>query len=531
MRTLAERLKLVEEVLVLAEGRLPEAVEARGRRVLEHAGQRMSFGTQTVVALAGATGSGKSSLFNALAGQQLAEVAARRPTTSQTRAVAFAPSDVQLLDWLGIQRRNEVPPPLEGFKDLVLLDLPDHDSTAAAHRQEVDKMVPVVDQFIWVLDPQKYADAAVHERYLRPLAKHRDVITVVLNQADRLSPDELRSCLADLRRLLDDDGLHGVKVLTTSATTGTGLDELRGQLATLASGKTAAAARLSADVDVLAAELALAVEGPPVGSPSRQSVAALERSLADSAGVPYVVDAVRISMLHRGSLATGWPLVKWLGRFKPDPLRRLRIGSGARHAQLEPDVAPRSSLPNRGSIAEARLKTGLRTLATELSDGLPTPWQQSIHERVHACVPVLPDILDRAVVTANLRTEAPPLWWQVLKILQWLLIAAVVVGLGWLTIDVALAYFQLPQLPRVMIRDIPFPLPTLLVGGGLLLGLVLSLVSRVFVGLGARSKARRARSVLHKRVAEVAQRQVVEPARAELDRLTESRRLVARLTG
>ncbi len=530
MRPLAERLSLITEVLERASGRLPEEVQAHAREVLEHAGQRLSFGPQTVVALAGATGSGKSSLFNALTGQQLAEVAARRPTTSQTRAAAFAPSDVALLDWLGIQRRNEVPPPREGFQDLVLLDLPDHDSTQTEHRQEVERMVPVVDQFIWVLDPQKYADAAVHERYLRPLARHRDVITIVLNQADRLTPEELKSCLSDLRRLLDEDGLKGVPVLATSAVTGDGLDELRRKLAKLATAKTAAAARLSADVDVLAAELSAAVDGPAVKAPSKKAVTSLEASLAESAGVPYVVGAVRTSMLHRGSLATGWPLVKWIGRFKPDPLRRLRIGSGAKHAQLEADVAPHSSLPNRGSIAEARLRTGLRTLSTELSDGLPGHWQDAIQNAVHKCVPTLPDSLDRAVVTANLHTERQPLWWQVLRFLQWLLIAAVVVGVGWLTIDVVLSYFQLPRLPRVMISEVPFPLPTLLVGGGLILGFVLSLVSRIFVGLGARSKARRARAILTRRVAEVADREVVQPAQAELDALTQSRTLVAKLS-
>ncbi len=530
MRSLTERLLVVEQVLARTEGRLPVEVEARAGELLARAGQRLSFGPQTVVALAGATGSGKSSLFNALAGQDLAQVAARRPTTSETRSVAFAPSDVALLDWLGVKRRNEVPPPLEGFANLVLLDLPDHDSTAAAHRQEVDKMVPVVDQFIWVLDPQKYADAAVHERYLRPLAHHRDVITVVLNQVDRLTAEELKSCLTDLRRLLVKDGLGDVTVLATSAVTGSGLDDLRRRLAALATAKTATVARLSADVDVLARDLAMTVAGPTVGAPSKRLVAALEDSLAESAGVPYVVDAVRTSMLHRGSLATGWPLVKWLGRFKPDPLRRLRIGSGARRAQVEADVAPRSSLPHRGSIAEARLRTGLRALGAELSEGLPQPWQRSIHDAIHAAVPTLPDTLDRAVVTADLRTDTQPVWWQVFRFLQWALIAAVAVGLGWLTIDVVLTYFQVPRLPRVMVGDVPFPLPTLLVGGGLLAGLVLSLVARFFVGLGARSKARRARSILRKRVAEVGQEEVVQPVRAELARLTDARKLVAHLT-
>ena len=43
---------------------------------------------------------------------------------------------------------------------LVLLDLPDHDSTEVAHHLEVDRLVQLADLLVWVLDPQKYADAA-----------------------------------------------------------------------------------------------------------------------------------------------------------------------------------------------------------------------------------------------------------------------------------------------------------------------------------------------------------------------------------
>ncbi|MDO5064027.1 MAG: 50S ribosome-binding GTPase, partial [Actinomyces bowdenii] len=57
---------------------------APAREVIERAGQRRRLAPQaTVVALLGATGSGKSSVFNALAGGELARVAVTRPTTSQ----------------------------------------------------------------------------------------------------------------------------------------------------------------------------------------------------------------------------------------------------------------------------------------------------------------------------------------------------------------------------------------------------------------------------------------------------------------
>src|SRR5262249_8556782 len=62
--------------------RLPAA-----RTVVERAGVRLRLsGDHCVVALAGATGSGKSSLFNALAKLELSQVGVRRPTTGVAHA-------------------------------------------------------------------------------------------------------------------------------------------------------------------------------------------------------------------------------------------------------------------------------------------------------------------------------------------------------------------------------------------------------------------------------------------------------------
>ena len=79
----------------------------------------------------------------------------------------------------------------EGLDGLVLLDLPDHDSTEVEHHVEVDRLVRMVDVMVWVLDPQKYADAALHERYLRPLASHAEVMVVTLNHVDELTATDI----------------------------------------------------------------------------------------------------------------------------------------------------------------------------------------------------------------------------------------------------------------------------------------------------------------------------------------------------
>ena len=81
---------------------------------MRRAGGRLALsGAHTVVALAGTTGSGKSSLFNALAGAPLSPAGLRRPTTGTAHAVVFAQPGTEaaagsLLDWLGVGVRFTV---------------------------------------------------------------------------------------------------------------------------------------------------------------------------------------------------------------------------------------------------------------------------------------------------------------------------------------------------------------------------------------------------------------------------------------
>ena len=119
-------------------------------------------------------------------------------------------------------RWRPIPAMAAALDGLVLLDLPDHDSTEVDHRMEVDRLVQLVDMLVWVVDPQKYADAAIHDRYLKPLAQHSDVMMIILNQVDKLSAGQREQCLKDLRRLLASEGLAKVPVMAVSAATGRG---------------------------------------------------------------------------------------------------------------------------------------------------------------------------------------------------------------------------------------------------------------------------------------------------------------------
>jgi len=280
-----------------SDGFSPELL-AETETLLRRSGERMRMSaSHTVVALAGGTGSGKSSLFNALAGASFSPAGVMRPTTKHSHACVWGMEGAApLLDWLSVQRRHRYARASaldEGetsLTGLLLLDLPDHDSVVTGSVAMVDRLVKLVDMLVWVLDPLKYADAAVHRRYLVPLAGHAAVTMVVLNQADTLSPDQAADCEADLRRLLDAEGLTETPVLVTSALTGAGLDELRLSLASAVAARRAATDRITADIDALVDRYAV-YSGDPVPGWQPPEPAAVKLSAPPAAGAAVAAGA------------------------------------------------------------------------------------------------------------------------------------------------------------------------------------------------------------------------------------------------
>lgn len=169
-----------------------------------------------LAALAGGTGSGKSSLFNAIAGEEIATTGGVRPTTSHP--LALVPSSrasalAGYLDLIGVSDRVAH----RGHDWLCLVDLPDTDSVEVDHRQRVDSLLPALDCVVWVVDPEKYRDAALHHQYLRPMAGFQKQFVFVLNQRDRLSEDGVSRVQADLSSALVEDGIEHPVVFPIAA--------------------------------------------------------------------------------------------------------------------------------------------------------------------------------------------------------------------------------------------------------------------------------------------------------------------------
>ena len=511
--TLDRKLAALNEARELGEGRLDDTTLEQVYGVLERASSRRSLSADhTVVGFFGATGSGKSSLFNAVAGTDAARVAVRRPTTSEPLAMVWGmPGSAPLLDWLEVADRREGTP-VQGLKSdaggLILLDLPDFDSVQLDNRAIVERMAGQVDVLVWVLDPQKYADAAVHNDFIRPFSTHAAVTLVVLNQVDTLAPAEVKPVLESLTAILDRDGLGKVQVAAVSAKTGVGVAGLRERMAAVVAAKAATSARLAADVAVAAQRLSEASGDGDAAGVHQQDRKALESGLAGAVSVDTVVTAVAASYRLDATKATGWPVTRWVSRFRKDPLRRLSLRRGD-SAELN-----RTSLPSAGAAELARIDSAIRNFADAASGGAPGPWRASIRAAARSNRQGLPDALDQAVAGTDLKANEVAWWWPVFSLIQWLALVVAVGGLAWLGVLAVLGYFQfpVPVTPRVE----GWPLPTLMVLSGVLLGILLALTSKFLALAGAKGRAKQARRRLRDSVADVSKSLVEEPVLAEI---------------
>lgn len=262
MAELIELIDLFDRLVAAAVGTAPASAVEEAAVVARRARSRRGYlGETVVVALAGGTGSGKSSLVNALAGETVAAAGAQRPTTSQPLAWIPAnpePGLTRLLDDLGIEDRVGH----ELYPWLAVIDLPDTDSVVIDHRATVERLLPEVDAVVWVVDPEKYQDRILHRDHLRPLSAHGDRFRFVMNQIDRVDETEVGPLLSDLEATLNADGYDRAMILAVAADPevgpAIGIERLIDGLAALGDAKTVVHAKLRLDLDEAARRLATA---------------------------------------------------------------------------------------------------------------------------------------------------------------------------------------------------------------------------------------------------------------------------------
>jgi GTP-binding protein EngB required for normal cell division len=522
---LPTRLAALETLVELGQGRIDQDLLDDTAALLGRAGQRLRLsGDHSVVALAGGTGSGKSSLFNAICGLELSPVAVRRPTTSAAHACVWGLDGAgPLLDWLNVDKRYRYARASaldrtakrggtgdSSLQGLVLLDLPDHDSIETANREEADRFVRVADLLVWVLDPQKYADAALHRNYILPYAQHAAITLIVLNQVDLLQPGETEDCVADLRRLLEAEGMHDPLILTTSATTGAGVDGFRQVLVDTVAARRARAERLTADVDKLARRFTdhCATGDVPAMVDERRATA-LFGALTEAAGVPAVAEAMESAYELRAMDYVGWPVSRIAGRLRRDPLRKMRLSA------LREEL--RGAFTGPLGAQQGDVDNALQGVTDGVAADLPEAWQRSVRRAARAHAEELPDALGQALKDTLPAFNQVPRSWLLTKAWQYFLMALSGIGLGWILLIITYGVLDLGSEPIPLISDpglIPYLLLVVLCPLGI--GGLTASVSRNVAALSAAKHGERVEQHMRTRIAAVARQMVLDPVADEL---------------
>lgn len=161
--------------------------------------------TPLTVVFAGPTGSGKSTLVNSLTRRDLAATGVLRPTT--TRPLVLASSHVA--DGYGIVGGvpcHVVTGDAPVLDSMVLVDTPDIDSVASAHRAAAENLIDNADVVVFVTSALRYADEVPWQVLRRAEARGTEVINV-LNRVGSSTSGAIVDFRARLRNAGLDDHL------------------------------------------------------------------------------------------------------------------------------------------------------------------------------------------------------------------------------------------------------------------------------------------------------------------------------------
>ncbi len=214
-----EQLEKLEKLLEKSRNTLPESFWKSFNSQLLGLKEQVEKLTEPIlnVGLLGGTGVGKSTIVNALAGDEISSVSDRRPHTDLVvvyrHRTAEVPVDIPVQYLKEPHKVHEN----DSIRDIIIYDFPDFDSILAEHAQRVLGMLDVLDISVWVVSPEKYADLEFY-RVLKRSSKHQDNFVFVMNKVDMIKASgtgaerELKGLLGDFAVKLKKAGILAPRI-------------------------------------------------------------------------------------------------------------------------------------------------------------------------------------------------------------------------------------------------------------------------------------------------------------------------------
>lgn len=481
--------------------------------------RRVGFpGDAYVLALVGGTGVGKSSLLNALAGGVVSRASPLRPTTAEP--IAWIPRTERealepLLDWLDVCEFREHD--TAGLGSVAILDLPDMDSVAGDHRARVEALLPLVDAVAWVTDNEKYADAVLHDDFLRSWLPRLGRQAVLVNKSDRVSDADARRIQRDLEADLASGVIRGseVAVLRSSAASPDGTSAFRGWLAAGADAKRVVRGRIAASLATAARDLAWAA-GDGSGRSGKPLLDDASRAAAVHSATDAVLRVVDLPALERQAVAATRATARTRGAGPLGRLTSLVYRTSGRQAAAADPNRFLSRWRERGELGPAveairgSISAPIRTAPSAIRPALAATLDPD-ETRLG-----LEQALDRAIGGVGALQPPTSRWWMVFGTLQTLTTAAIVLSAAWVLVWILVRPVT-GSIEVPLLGPIPSPFVALLVS--LLAGYLVPRLLGAHAGwLGSRWAGR-----VRGRVARAVEQEVQERAFSRLDRLEEAR--------
>ena len=296
---------------------------------------------------------------------------------------------------------------------------------------------------------------------------------------------------------------------------------MRKRLTETVSQRTAAIARISADVDGVAAKFAPYADAD-TGRPAQQdrpdsdggvipaaAVTDLADAFARAAGVSAVGDSLESARELRAIDYVGWPIAWLVDRLTGrDPVRKVRLG------KLWDELRTITSGPSGAQQAE--IDNALTRLADRIGPPLPKPWCRTVRTAVRSRAEEIPAALGTAIGESLPTEDKITPWWRLIGAAQGLLLGAVIVGLAWIAAIVAFGVFKAGSAPRLFGDVALIPWICVMLAAFLFLGWLTASGCMNLVRTAARHEHEQVEGDVRARIAAVAREMAIVPAEQEL---------------